>query len=141
MRIAVVDGQGGGIGKAVIEKLRCAIGDSVEITALGTNAVVTTLMLKAGANEGATGENAIIFNAPKVDFILGSVAIVSANSMLGEMTPKMAEAISSSPAKKLLLPLNRCGLYIVGTKQMPLLHYIDEVVMLIKETMGGIKNV
>ena len=137
MKIAVIDGQGGGIGKAVVEKLRSAFNDDVAIMALGTNAVVTSLMLKAGAHEGASGENAIVINAPKVDFIIGSVGIIAANTMLGELTPRMAEAISGSPAKKLLIPLNRCGLYIAGTLQEPLPRYIDEAVALIKELSDG----
>ena len=136
MRIAVIDGQGGGIGKAIVEKLRTEFGSGVEIVALGTNALVTSLMIKAGANEGASGENAIMINAPKVDFIMGSVAIIAAHTMLGEVTPRMAEAVSMSPARKLLIPLNRCGLYVVGTRQEPLIHYIDEAVALIKELPG-----
>ena len=113
--------------------MRATFGDGIQILALGTNAVVTSLMLKAGANEGASGENAIVLNAPKVDVIIGSVAILAANTMLGELTPRMAEAISTSPAKKILLPLNRCGLYVVGTRQESLLQYIDDAVILIKE--------
>jgi len=136
MRIAVIDGQGGGIGKAIVERLRAEFGDGVEIVALGTNALAASLMLKAGANEGASGENAIMINAPKVDFIIGSVAIIAAHTMLGEVTPRMAEAVSLSPARKLLVPLNRCGLYVVGTRQEPLIHYIDEAVALIKELPG-----
>ena len=139
MRIAVIDGQGGGIGKTIVEKLRATFGDSIEIIALGTNAVVTSLMLKAGANEGASGENAIRINAPKVDCIMGSVAIIAAHTMLGEITPRMAEAVSGSPARKLLIPLNRCGLYIAGTRQEPLMHYIDDAVALVKEWSGQIK--
>ena len=135
MRIAVIDGQGGGIGKTIVEKLRAAFSDNVEIIALGTNAVVTSLMLKAGANEGASGENAILINAPKVDCIMGSVAIIAAHTMLGEITPRMAEAVSGSPARKLLIPLNRCGLYIAGTGQEPLIHYIDDAVALVKELL------
>ncbi|MCL2043989.1 MAG: DUF3842 family protein [Treponema sp.] len=133
MKIAVIDGQGGGIGKAIVEKLRSVFNDDTAIIALGTNAVVTSLMLKAGAHEGASGENAIVINAPKVDFIMGSVGIIAANTMLGELTPRMAEAITGSPAKKLLIPLNRCGLYVIGTRQEPLLRYIDEAIALIKE--------
>ena len=136
MRIAVIDGQGGGIGKAIVERLRAEFGDGVEIVALGTNALAASLMLKAGANEGASGENAIMINAPKMDFIIGSVAIIAAHTMLGEVTPRMAEAVSLSPARKLLVPLNRCGLYVVGTRQEPLIHYIDEAVALIKELPG-----
>ena len=132
MRVAVVDGQGGGIGKAIVEKIRQAMGQNIEILALGTNALATAAMLKAGADEGATGENAVGVNVPKVDCILGSVGIVSSNSMLGELTPKMARAIAESPARKVLIPLNRCGLFVVGTRNEPLPKYIDEAVEILK---------
>jgi len=141
MRIAVIDGQGGGIGKAIVEKLRISLGDKIEILALGTNALATALMLKAGANEGASGENAIIVNASKVDFIVGSIGIISANSMLGELSPPMAKAISESPAKKVLIPLNRCNIYVVGVRNVPLPHYIDDVIELISSFIGGNQNV
>jgi len=100
MRIAVIDGQGGGIGKAIVEKLRKELSEDVEIIALGTNALATSYMLKAGANEGATGENAIIVNVGKADVIMGTIGILAANSMLGELTPLLARAIAESPAKK-----------------------------------------
>jgi len=114
MRIAVVDGQGGGIGKSIVEKLKARFGSKIEIIALGTNVLATAAMLKAGADEGASGENAIVVNVPKVDIITGTVGIISANSMLGELSPAMALAIAESPAKKILIPLNRCNLHIVG---------------------------
>ena len=141
MRIAVVDGQGGGIGKAIVEKLRTLLGSELEILALGTNALAAALMLKAGANEGASGENAIVVNAPKVDVIVGSVGIISANSMLGELTEKMAVAISQSPAKKVLIPLNKCNIHIAGIKNEPLPHYIDDAVELVKTFIGGSRHV
>ncbi|NMD71088.1 DUF3842 family protein [Bacillus sp. DNRA2] len=128
MRIAVIDGQGGGIGKAIVAKFRQQFEDSIEIVALGTNSVATSLMLKAGANEGATGENAIMYNAPKVDIILGTIGIISANAFLGELTPKMATAIADSPAEKVLIPLNRCQVYIAGVENKPLPHYIDDAI-------------
>jgi NAD(P)-dependent dehydrogenase (short-subunit alcohol dehydrogenase family) len=132
VRIAVIDGQGGGIGRVIVEKLRKELSEDTEIIALGTNSSATALMLKAGANEGATGENAIIYNAGKVDIIVGVVGIIISNAMLGELTPKMAEAISSSTARKILIPLNRCNLEIVGVKSEPLPHYIDMAVSMIK---------
>lgn len=132
MLIAVVDGQGGGIGKVIVEKIRSCFGTDIEILALGTNALATSLMLKAGANDGASGENAVIFNAPKVDVIIGSIAIISANSMLGELTPLMARAISDSNAKKILIPLNRSNIQVVGVKNEPLPHYIDDVIETLK---------
>lgn len=115
MRIAVVDGQGGGIGRLIVEKMRQELGPGVHIFALGTNAVASSAMLKAGANEGASGENAVVFNAGRVDCIVGSVAIIAANSLGGELSPRMAEAIASSDAIKVLIPLNRSRLDIVGT--------------------------
>lgn len=137
MQITVIDGQGGGIGKTIIEKLRAELGDGVEILALGTNALATSLMLKAGANEGATGENAIVHNVPKTDVIIGSVAIIAANSMRGELTPLMAKAIAESSAKKVLVPLNRCGIYVVGVSSEPLPHYINYVVDFVKNLIRG----
>ena len=94
MRIAVIDGQGGGIGKVIVERLRKELPKNVNIIALGTNSASTILMLKAGAYEGATGENAIVFNSGKVDIIVGPIGIIVANTMMGELTPKMAVAIS-----------------------------------------------
>ncbi len=131
MRIAVIDGQGGGIGKLLVEKLRQELPDA-QIIALGTNALAAALMIKAGANEGASGENSIIYNAPKVDIITGTIGIIAANSMLGELTPLMAKAIAESPAKKILIPMNKCNVEVVGVKSEPLPHYIDCVVNSIK---------
>ena len=137
MKIVVVDGQGGGIGKSLVEKLRACLGDSAVITALGTNALATAAMLKAGANDGATGENAVAINAASADIITGSIGIIAANSMLGELTPKMAAAIASSEAQKVLIPLNRCNLHVSGTKNISLPEYIDGAVAIIVSLMGN----
>ena len=126
MRIAVVDGQGGGMGKAIIEALRKELGDRVEILALGTNSIATSLMLKSGAHLGATGENAIVVNAEKADIIMGAIGIIVANSMMGELTPLMAKAIGESNAKKILLPLNRCNIEVVGVGKNDTLPYLIE---------------
>lgn len=141
IRIAVIDGQGGGIGKAIVEKIRTVFGDEIQILALGTNALATALMLKSGANEGASGENAIVVNAAKADYIIGSIGIISANSMLGELTPLMARAIAESPARKILIPLNRCNIFVAGVKNEPLPHFIEDAVCLIKTLVGGSNNV
>ncbi len=136
MRIAVIDGQGGGIGKSIVEKLRRELPEETEIIVLGTNSLATSFMLKAGANEGATGENAIVHNADKVDVIMGTVGIIAANSMLGELTPLMAKAVAESPAKKILLPLNRCNIEIAGAdKAEPLPHLTEKAVQSVKNYM------
>jgi 4-hydroxy-L-threonine phosphate dehydrogenase PdxA len=137
MKIAVVDGQGGGIGRHITERMRKELPEDVEIIALGTNALATSLMLKAGANEGATGENAVVQNAGEVDLIVGSIAVALAHSMLGELTPAMAEAVAKSKARKILLPLNRSGVEIVGVKMEPLPHMIEELVKSVKKYLEG----
>ncbi len=137
MQIAVVDGQGGGIGKTIIEKLREKVGDEPYILALGTNALATSLMLKAGANEGATGENAIRYNAPKMDLILGSIAILASNSLCGELSPTMAQAIAESPARKLLIPLSRSGIFVMGVEKKPLPHYVDDLTAQVRSILRG----
>lgn len=138
LKIAVIDGQGGGIGGLVVKRLREEFRDSMEIIALGTNAVAVMTMMKAGADKGASGENAIAWNAGKVDIITGPVSIMLPNAMLGELTARMAEAVSSSPAKKILLPLNQEQVEIVGTAKEPLPHLIEALIKNIKEM---IKNV
>jgi hypothetical protein len=127
-RICVIDGQGGGIGATVIKYLKEAYGESFEMIALGTNAIATAQMIKAGANRGASGENAICRTALEADCIIGPIAITWANAMLGEVTPRMAEAVTSSPVVKILLPLSQERVEIVGVNQEPLPHLIQELV-------------
>ena len=124
-RICVIDGQGGGIGATIIKALKNNYGETVEILALGTNAIATSLMLKAGANRGATGENPVIRSAPIVDLILGPIAITWPNAMMGEVTSRIAEAITSSPAPKILLPLHQERIFLVGGSRAPLPHLVD----------------
>lgn len=133
MRIAVVDGQGGGIGRLITDQVRRVLPPETEIIALGTNAIATSLMLKAGANEGASGENAIIQNVDEVDVILGPLGIILAHSMRGELTPKMAEAIAKSKAQKFLLPLTLSKVEVIGVEQEPLPHQVEKLVYRLKE--------
>lgn len=135
MRIAVIDGQGGGIGKMLIEKLKPVLEGKGTIIALGTNALATAQMLKAGADDGATGENAIVYNASKVDLILGPMGIVLANAMLGELTPKMALAIGESPAKKILIPVNKCAVHVVGVTEMTMNQYVEEAISVVLDRL------
>jgi 4-hydroxy-L-threonine phosphate dehydrogenase PdxA len=131
--IAVIDGQGGGIGSAIIKRLHETMGEEVEIVALGTNAMATGAMMKAGANKGASGENAIVQTVKNVDIIIGPTSIVLANSMMGELTPKMAEAIASSTATKCLVPLKMPEVEIIGTAKEPLPHLVDKLMKRIQE--------
>lgn len=136
MRVAVIDGQGGGIGKHIVEQLRKRMPD-LEILALGTNALATGAMLRAGATEGASGESAICFNVDRVDFILGSVAIITTYGMLGEITAAMATAISSSRAEKLLVPIQRNNVTIIGTIRMPLPHQVEVLVNEVEQRINS----
>ena len=124
-RICVIDGQGGGIGSAIIKKLKESFEERVEIIALGTNAIATAQMLKARANRGASGENAIVHTIKNIDIIIGTIGIIMANAMMGEVTPRIAEAVTGSSAKKVLLPLSQEFVEIVGVASVPLPHLID----------------
>ncbi len=127
-KICVIDGQGGGIGSTIIKKLKCRFGEEIEVLALGTNAIATAQMLKARANRGASGTNAIVQTVKHADFIIGTVGIIMPHSMMGELTQKMAEAIALSPARKILLPLTQEKLEIVGLTSIPLPQLVDELI-------------
>ncbi len=127
MKILIVDGQGGGIGKLLIQAIRAALPEA-EITAVGTNALATAAMLRAGAARGATGENAVRVQSRRVDAIVGPVGIVIADALLGEVTPAMALAIGQSPAMKILIPVNQCENYIVGVPDLQLPALVSQAV-------------
>ncbi|RPJ10102.1 MAG: DUF3842 family protein [Deltaproteobacteria bacterium] len=131
--IAVIDGQGGGIGSVIIKRLREVLGEQVDVIGLGTNAMATGAMLKAGANRGASGENAILHTVKNVDVIVGAVGIVMANSMMGELSPGMAEAIASAAADKYLLPVKMADTEIIGAPREPLPHLVDRLIKRIQE--------
>jgi hypothetical protein len=136
LKIAVVDGQGGGIGSLIVKRLRDEFGDALEIFALGTNATATSAMMKSRSNKGATGENAIVWNANRANIIIGPLSIVLPNAMFGELTPKMAEAIASSDAKKILLPLNQEGIDVIGAEKEPLPHMLEKIIETVRQEMG-----
>jgi hypothetical protein len=138
MRVMVMDGQGGGIGATVIKGLRAVAGEGLEIYALGTNSAATARMMKAGANRGATGENAIIQTSPNVQVIIGPLAILMANAMMGEVTPGMAAAVCSSEARKILIPLTQEKVHLVGVTSEPLPHLVDQVVKIMKEMFAHV---
>lgn len=123
MKITVIDGQGGRIGRTVIEQLKEKHGE-LELYAIGTNSIATSAMLKAGADYGATGENAVIVNAADSDIIVGPIGIVFANALLGEITPAIATAIGASKAYKILIPVNRCNHYVAGCTEASMSEYI-----------------
>ncbi|RLB08336.1 MAG: hypothetical protein DRG27_05835 [Deltaproteobacteria bacterium] len=138
VKIMVVDGQGGGIGATLISAIRKELGDNIIIYALGTNSIATARMMKAGANKGGTGESAIKYVSTKVDIIIGPISIVMPYSMLGELTPDMATAISTSNALKRFLPLTQENVKIVGDPGEPLPHQVTEAIRIIKEVIEDV---
>ena len=134
MNILVMDAQGGGIGKQVVTAVRTRFPD-VTITAVGTNAAATTAMLRAGADEGATGENAAVVCCRRADVIIGPVGIVIADAMLGEVTPRMAVAVGQSAAKRILIPVNHCANFIAGVADMSVGRLVDSVVKELEKTV------
>ena len=125
---AVIDGQGGGFGVALIREIRAVFGESLEVWALGVNATATEAMMKAKANRGATGENAVRVSLARADVILGPVAITWANAMMGEISPGLAEAVTSARAPKILIPLSQEGVVLAGFTGQPLPHLVAEAV-------------
>ena len=131
MRIVVIDGQGGGIGRSLVERIRSELPD-VQIVAVGTNSLATSAMLKAGANVGATGENAVICNVKHADVVAGPIGMMVANSLWGEITPAMASAVSESPAQKVLIPVEQCHVHVAGVVEKPMSQYIEDAVAVIR---------
>ena len=132
MKITIIDGQGGKIGKTLIEQLKKRHPEQ-ELYAIGTNSIATSAMLKAGADYGATGENPCIVNAGDSDIIIGPVGIVFANALLGEITPAIATAVGAIKAYKILIPMNRCNHYIAGIQPSSLTDLIADAIDKLKE--------
>lgn len=136
MKVIVIDGQGGGMGRMIIEGLKKDL-PQLEVIALGTNALATANMLKGGADMGATGENPIIYNCTDADIIVGPLAIVVANSLLGEITPAMARAVGESRATRILLPVDRCRTIVVGAAARSFNEYIQLAVDEVKRIIAA----
>lgn len=133
--ILVIDGQGGKIGKMLVEQIKARLPEA-PLVAIGTNSVATATMLKAGADAGATGENPVIVNARQADIIVGPIGIIVADALLGEITPRMAQAVCQSRAQKVLLPVNRCQTTIVGLKDITLNEVVALAVTEVERLMG-----
>ena len=135
MNILIIDAQGGGFGKQLVSTIKRELPD-VEITAVGTNSVATGAMLKAGADHGATGENPVIVGARKADIIAGPIGIVIADSLYGEITPKMALAVAQSDAKRILIPFNHCDNIIAGISDLSVGRLIQSAVEEMKKILA-----
>ena len=131
MRIVVIDGQGGKMGSALIERIKAALPEQTCI-AVGTNSIATAAMLRAGADAAATGENPVVVNCTWADVIVGPIGIILANALWGEITPKMAAAVSECVAKKILIPVNRCSVSVVGVQDKTLSEYVRDAVAMLK---------
>ena len=127
MNLLIIDAQGGGIGKQVISAVKSNL-SNIKITAVGTNTVATATMLKAGADNAATGENPVIVGCRRADVIVGPIGIVIADALQGEITPAMALAVGQSMAKRILIPVNHCDNLVVGVNDYSVGRLIDAVV-------------
>lgn len=134
MKVVVIDGQSGRMGQLFIQRAREAE-LSCELLAVGTNAIATSAMMKAGAAAGATGENPVLVACRTADIIVGPIGILSADSLMGEITPAMAVAVGQSTAKKLLLPVNQCSNIVVGTQSLSLTKLMEEAVELLRSML------
>ena len=123
MKIVVIDGQGGRLGKLLVEAVKERL-PQAEVLAVGTNGIATATMQKAGADYVATGENPVVRGVMDADVVLGPLGIVVAHSILGEVTPRMAEAVGGCRGKKILIPMNSCGVWVAGTQEMGLVSYV-----------------
>lgn len=135
MKIVIVDGQGGGIGKEIVRLLKQKA-PKLPVLAVGINALATAAMLKAGADAGVSGDNAAVFNAADADIIAGPIGIILPNAMMGEVSPAVAQAIAGSKGKKVLVPVNKCSVRIAGTGEKPAAKYVEEAVCSILEEIG-----
>lgn len=138
MLIVVIDGQGGGLGSALVSRLKVRLGSRVQLRAVGINAMATSAMLKAGVDKAATGENAVCYNASQADLILGPIGLLSANSLMGEVSPAMAAAVSAAKARRILVPVSSgCGVLVAGAVDRKLEELLDSAVELAVREVGA----
>ena len=130
----VVDGQGGGMGRGLVEAIKKKW-PQLHVRAVGTNSLATAAMLRSGADDGATGENAVVFNAHRADVLLGPIGVLTPNGLLGEVSPAMAAAIGGSEAVKILLPSQRCSIRLAVGEPQPLQFYLDQAMRLLGEEL------
>ena len=136
MKIVIMDGQGGRLGKLLVEEVRARL-PQAQIYAFGTNTAATATMLKAGAHFGATGENPVVRGVADADAVLGPVGIVVAHAILGEVTPAMAEAVGGCRARKFLVPMNSCGVLVAGVQENSLPAYVAQAVDLAAQELSA----
>ena len=140
-RVLIIDGQGGNMGRQLVEQLLLQSNITLEVTVVGTNAIATANMLKASARvQGATGENAVVVAARKADVIVGPVGIVMADALLGEITPAMANAVAQSNAYKVLLPVNKCNHFIVGVRDDSMSQLVQQAVQEVIKALNWLDN-
>lgn len=132
--VAVIDGQGGGMGRGLVEAVKKKW-PQLHVRAVGTNSLATAAMLRSGADDGATGENAVVFNAHRADVLLGPIGVLTPNGLLGEVSPAMAAAIGGSEAVKILLPSQRCSIRLAVGEPQPLQFYLDQAMRLLGEEL------
>ena len=134
--VVVVDGQGGGMGRGLVESIKKKW-PKLHVRAVGTNSLATSAMLRAGADDGATGENAVVFNARQADLLLGPIGILTPNGLLGEVSPAMAGAVGASEAVKILLPSQRCSIRLAAGDPQPLQFYLDQALRLLEAELAA----
>ncbi len=136
MKVLVIDGQGGGLGRQLVAAIAAACPEA-ELLAVGTNSLAASSMLKAGARRAATGENAVVVNCRTADVIVGPIGIVIADALMGEITPKMAMAVCQSNAKRVLVPINHCDNYVVGVPEQPIAQLVQTAAQKVKQLCAG----
>lgn len=136
MRVLVIDGQGGGLGRQLVAAITAACPEA-ELLAVGTNSLAASSMLKAGARRAATGGNAVVVNCRTADVIVGPIGIVIADALMGEITPKMAMAVCQSSAKRVLVPINHCDNYVVGVPEQPIAQLVQAAAQKVKQLCAG----